>query len=88
MKFKSERTPGELIADGWGDRLALKAEEEIKKVEAELAANDVRFDSGEMDYDDWKRVQDELREKISAQHKIVRGQKAKFDKLLAERRAA
>lgn len=88
MKFKSECTPGQLIADGWGDRLALKTEEEIKRLEAELAANDVRFESGEMDYDEWKRVQDELREKIKVRHKIIQKQKAKFDKLLAERRAA
>jgi hypothetical protein len=37
------------IADGWGNRAALEAEEAIKKIDLQLAENDRLLAAGELD---------------------------------------
>lgn len=47
----SSLTPQD-IADGWGNRTALDAENNIKAIEAELIRNDQLLKDGELEYDD------------------------------------
>ncbi|HBR80448.1 MAG: hypothetical protein UX09_C0055G0008 [Candidatus Uhrbacteria bacterium GW2011_GWE2_45_35] len=88
MKKEVVVTPGQMIADGWGNRRALEAEKALKAIDEELAANDSRLESGEMEFEVWEAAQAALREKIPAQQQIIREEKARYQELLAERRVA
>lgn len=83
----SSLTPKD-IADGWGNRRALEAEEKIKKIEERLSENDRLLEAGELEYEDWEARQPELRGRIPALHEIICQEKARYNDLLAERKVA
>lgn len=73
------------IADGWGNRAALEAEEAIHRIDEQLAENDRLLAGGELEYDEWEVRQAALREQFTPQQETIRHEKARYSGLLRER---
>lgn len=73
------------IADGWGNRTALNAENAINAIEAKLFENDQLLETGELEYSEWEARQTALRGQITPFQEIIRHEKARYSKLLRER---
>jgi|GEM_PF-6582631 hypothetical protein len=86
--MKKACSVGQMIADGWGNRRALEAEEAIKNIERQLSENDEKLTSGEIEFEDWEKAQEILRGQIPGLHRIIRAEKLRYDTLLAERKVA
>lgn len=73
------------IANGWGNRAALEAEEAIKKIDEEIAKNNILLESGELEFEKWEELQAELRSRIPECQKIIRTEVSRYSEFLKER---
>jgi hypothetical protein len=85
MSYRDSAITPQEIADGFGNRKALDAENDIKKAEAEMKKNDSLVDSGELEFDDWQIRQEALREQIKSFRKIILYEQTRFRELMVER---
>jgi len=84
MIFKDKSVTPTEIAERWGNKTALKAEEEIDRIEKEILANDQAIDAGELEFDNWERKQEELRTQILPLREIIRKETARYRPLKEE----